>query len=139
MAIAASADGAGTGEGYHIRSDSRQPVVYVIGNDERGVLFGIGHLLRNLRMVKGAIALPAGISVSTAPAYALRGHQIGYRDKVNSYDGWDLPQWEQYLRDLAVFGTNAVEMIPPALRRQAQQRAFPAPAAGDDGGRVAPV
>lgn len=100
-------------EGYHLRTDGQQPAVYVIGNDERGVLFGIGHLLRRLHMAKGRITLAADSNISTAPAYRLRGHQIGYRDKVNSYDGWDLPQWEQYLRDLAVFGTNAVEMIPP--------------------------
>lgn len=117
----------GAAEGYHIRSDSRQPAVYVIGNDERGVLFGIGHILRNLRMDKGKATLPAGINVSTAPAYRLRGHQIGYRDKVNSYDGWDLPQWEQYIRDLAVFGSNAVEMIPPRSDDRPTSVHFPRP------------
>src|SRR2546422_5839462 len=28
-------------------------------------------------------------------------------------DGWSVPVWEQYIRDLAVFGTNAIELIPP--------------------------
>ena len=43
----------------------------------------------------------------------MRGHQLGYRPKVNTYDGWTPAQFEQYIRDLAVFGTNAIELIPP--------------------------
>ena len=70
---------------------------------------------------------PAGFDVATAPRYPLRGHQLGYRPKTNSYDGWDLAQWEQYIRDLAVFGTNAIELIPPALRRRRRQPALPLP------------
>lgn len=53
-----------------------------------------------MRIVAGSVAL-------------FRGHQLGYRPKTNSYDGWDLQQWEQYIRDLAVFGANSVELIPP--------------------------
>ena len=85
----------------------------VAGNDERGVLFGVGYLLRHLRMSQGKIALADDLNVNTAPKYHLRGHQLGYRPKTNSYDAWDLPQWEQYYRDLAVFGANGVELIPP--------------------------
>jgi len=70
-------------------------------------------LLRLLHMRPGAVALPADVDVATAPRYPLRGHQLGYRDKTNSYCGWDLPQWEQYVRDLVVFGANAIELIPP--------------------------
>ena len=44
----------------------------------------------------------------------------GYRDKTNTYDGWDLPQWDQYIRELAIFGTNAIELIP---RRRAEAQA----------------
>jgi len=51
--------------------------------------------------------------LNSAPKVALRGHQMGYRPKVNTYDGWTLPLWEQYFRDLIVFGTNAIEMMPP--------------------------
>src|SRR2546423_1263241 len=38
-------------EGYHIRAiNGSQPAVFVIGNDARGILFGVGRLLRELRM-----------------------------------------------------------------------------------------
>ena len=107
--------GGGPREGYRIRVKSGRgaPAVFVTGNDARGVLFGIGRLLRAMRMSKGRVTLPDGFHVATAPAYPLRGHQLGYRPKTNSYDGWTPAVWEQYIRDLAVFGTNAVELIPP--------------------------
>ncbi|MBZ5670567.1 MAG: hypothetical protein LAO04_12655 [Acidobacteriia bacterium] len=87
--------------------------VAVLGADERGVLFGVGGLLRALRMTKGQVFVNGPLNLSTNPKYALRGHQLGYRAKTNSYDGWTVPMWDQYIRDLAVFGTNAVELIPP--------------------------
>ena len=92
----------GAAEGYHLRTQERPPLVAVIGNDERGVLYGIGRLLRALRMANGSMMIPVGLNESSAPAYRLRGHQIGYRDKVNSYDGWDLPQWEVSFRQACV-------------------------------------
>ena len=57
----------------------------------------------------------------------VRGHQMGYRPKTNSYDAWDVPQWEQYIRDLAVFGTNMVELIPPRSDDAADSPHFPRP------------
>src|SRR5699024_2748639 len=57
--------------------------------------------------------VPRNIDVNTFPEYSLRGHQLGYRPKTNSYDGFDVKMWEQYIRDLIVFGTNAVELVPP--------------------------
>ncbi len=103
-------------EGYCLivdRQSRRAPTVFVLGNDERGVLFGVGRLLRELRLTRGGVQLPADLKMNTAPKVGLRGHQLGYRPKTNSYDGWDVAMWEQYIRDLSVFGTNAIELIPP--------------------------
>ncbi|MGH9401521.1 MAG: hypothetical protein ACRD2P_05380 [Terriglobia bacterium] len=102
-------------EGYMLRSwiSAGVPSVAVVGADERGVLFGVGGLLRALKMTKGKVAVSGGLNVTTNPQYPLRGHQLGYRPKTNSYDGWTVAMWDQYIRDLAVFGTNAIELIPP--------------------------
>ena len=127
----AAGPGAGTQpnghEGFHIRAVASGPSVLVIGNDARGVLFGVGRLLRELRTSQGRVSLPATFQVSTSPRYPLRGHQLGYRPKTNSYDGWDLAQWERYIRDLAIFGTNAVELIPPRSDDDADSPHFPLP------------
>ena len=120
----AASAGAGR-EGYRISIAGK--TVSITGNDARGVLFGVGHLLRTLRLAKHYIAVPSSLSVSTVPKYPLRGHQLGYRPKTNSYDGWTLPMWEQYIRDLAVFGTNAIELIPPRSDDAADSPHFPLP------------
>ncbi|MFH1965059.1 MAG: hypothetical protein ABIJ42_05900, partial [Acidobacteriota bacterium] len=88
--------------------------VIIAGNSDRGVMFGAGYLLRHLRMRYGKIVEVDGdLRVSTAPKQPVRGHELGFRPKVNSYDGFTVSMWEQYIRDLAVFGTNAIELIPP--------------------------
>ncbi|HPO15550.1 MAG TPA: hypothetical protein PLI09_19065 [Candidatus Hydrogenedentes bacterium] len=113
-------------EAYQIRvMDNR--VVLVAGTDARGVLFGVGRLLRELRMEKNVVRIPAALDIATAPKYPLRGHQLGYRPKVNSYDGWTVPMWEQYFRDLAVFGTNTVELLPPRTDDDADSPHFVMP------------
>jgi len=112
-------------EGYQIKTDGNG--VTILGNDARGVLFGVGHLLRSLHLTKNKITLPAALNLTTAPKYPVRGHQLGYRPKTNSYDGWEVAQWEQYIRDLAVWGTNAIELIPPRSDDDADSPHFPLP------------
>lgn len=116
-------------EGYTIRvkQSPNSSRVFVVGNDARGVLFGVGRLLRELHMKPGSVTLDDGLSIATAPKYPLRGHQLGYRPKTHSYDAWDLPVWEQYYRDLAVFGCNAIELIPPRSDDDADSPHFPRP------------
>ncbi len=115
-------------EGYRVWVANREPpTVCVAGNDARGVLFGVGRLLRKMELAKQKALLAADLRVATAPQVALRGHQLGYRPKTNSFDGWTLALWEQYIRDLAVFGTNAVELIPPRSDDAADSPHFPLP------------
>ncbi len=116
-------------EGYRlcVKRGAVSSGVFVIGEDARGVLFGVGRLLRELQMSSGSVTLADDLDVATAPKYPLRGHQLGYRPKTHSYDAWDLPVWEQYLRDLAVFGCNAIELIPPRSDDDADSPHFPRP------------
>ncbi|GAB4033336.1 hypothetical protein [Spirosoma gilvum] len=101
-------------EGFRIVSEvgSTGTTLWVIGADSRGILFGTGWLLRNLQMRPKQIELTTPVNVATAPAYPIRGHQLGYRTTANSYDAWTVAQFDQYIRELAIFGTNAVEGIP---------------------------
>ncbi len=117
--------GSGPAEGYSIRIEGR--TVRVAGNDARGVLFGVGRLLRLLHMRPGSVTISDHYEFATAPRYPLRGHQLGYRPKTNSYDGWNVAMWEQYIRDLAVFGANAVELIHPRSDDDATSPHFPLP------------
>jgi hypothetical protein len=112
-------------DGYRVKAGANG--VAIVGNDARGTLFGAGYLLRHLRMERQVLEVEDALQVSTAPRYPLRGHQLGYRPKVNTYDGWTPAQFEQYIRDLAVFGTNAIELIPPRSDDAADSPHFPLP------------
>lgn len=117
-------------EGYRLAvnaSGRRAATVLVLGADARGELFGVGRLLRELRMAPGALRVPASLAMTSTPQVALRGHQLGYRPKTNAYDAWDVPRWEQYIRDLAIFGTNAIELMPPRTDDAADSPHFPLP------------
>ncbi len=102
--------------------------VVVAGNSDRAAVFGAGYLLRHMRMRRGKVLqADDDLKVSTAPRYTIRGHQLGYRPKVNAYDAFTVPMFEQYIRDLAVFGTNAIELIPPRSDDADESPHFPLP------------
>jgi hypothetical protein len=121
--------GSGPAEGYRLKTGRQggRTVVTITGNDARGVLYGAGALLRALEIYREKVVLPRELDISTAPRLALRGHQLGYRPKTNAYDGWNVAMWEQYIRDLAVFGTNAIELIPPRSDDDPDSPHFPLP------------
>lgn len=103
------------------------PTLLVIGNDTRGMLFGAGYFLRNVYMHRGKLLVPDELGIVTHPEIPLRGHQLGYRPKTNSYDGFTIDMWEQYIRDLIVFGTNTVELVPPNTDDASYSPMFPLP------------
>jgi hypothetical protein len=102
--------------------------VTITGNDTRGLLFGVGYFLRKARAERGGVlSIPDNLNIATAPKQPLRGHQLGYRPKVNAYDGFDVAMWDQYIRDLTIFGTNAIELIPPRSDDADDSPHFPLP------------
>lgn len=111
-------------EGFRVVYEGN--TLWILGADARGILFGSGWLLRNLRMDSKKMELTGPVEVASAPAYPIRGHQLGYRTTANSYDAWTVAQYEQYYRDLAIFGTNAVEGIP-FHEGEAKSPHFPVP------------
>jgi hypothetical protein len=102
-------------EGYGIATDTshpNRPVLWIVGADPRGALFGVGRVLRNLECGHGSVRLPTTLNLTSAPDLPIRGHQLGYRATANSYDAWSPEQFDQYIRELALFGTNSIEGIP---------------------------
>ncbi len=103
------------------------PTLFIIGNDSRGMLFGVGYFLRKISMFPGKLLVPNDINTDTYPIVPLRGHQLGYRPKTNAYDGFTEDMWEQYIRDLIVFGTNSIEIMPPITDDASTSPMFPLP------------
>jgi hypothetical protein len=115
-------------EGYAIwvdRESRNAPTVFLIGRDDRGTLFAVGKLLRMLQMRKQQVILPDFAPITSAPRYARRGHEMGYRHWSNTYDAWDVDQYEQYIRDLVVFGVNTIMLTPrPRPYQESPHMAF---------------
>ncbi|SEF77134.1 hypothetical protein SAMN05421819_1131 [Bryocella elongata] len=117
-------------EGFTVRTfrDGGRVVLIVAGNDSRGVLYGVGYLLRHMELSEGRTVLAQPLSLTSAPEYPIRSHQIGYRYKNNTYDAWTLPMFEQHIRDLAVFGISGLQVIAPVSDDRATSPLYPAPA-----------
>lgn len=99
-------------EGYRLFVDGKNSTVWVLGADARGVLYGVGALLRKLDWAKDRASLSTALDIATAPAYPIRGHQLGFRTQANSWDAWTPEQFDQHIRELTFFGLNSVENIP---------------------------
>ena len=115
----------GPAEGFVLRTSADG--VTIEGNDDRGVVFGAGCFLRRALMARQRLEIADGLNIETQPKYAVRGHQLGYRPKTNAYDGWTVPMWEQYIRELAIFGANTIELIPPRSDDAPDSPHFPLP------------
>tara|TARA_Y100001980_G_scaffold46355_1_gene30654 strand:+ start:71581 stop:74001 length:2421 start_codon:yes stop_codon:yes gene_type:complete len=100
-------------EGYKLLFSTLSNKIIVHANTKRGALYGVGKLLRLMEIRKNSVQIPSSISLTSSPAYEIRGHQLGYRPKTNSYDAWTVAHFDQYIRDLAIFGANSIEIMPP--------------------------
>ncbi len=99
-------------DGYKIVIPDNKTII-IAGHDERGALYGIGRLLRKMDLHSGSLLIPSEVNLSSTPTYPIRGHQMGYRPKTNAYDAWSVAQFDRYIRDLAIFGANSIEIMPP--------------------------
>lgn len=110
-------------EGFQIwtTADIRN-VCYIFGADDRGILYGVGKLLRSLHFSSGKMWLTGDIKISETPTYSIRGHQLGYRNLNNTYDAWNVKQYEKYIRELALFGANSIEFVVPNNKNYKQNR-----------------
>jgi hypothetical protein len=85
--------------------------VKLAGQDERGVLYAAGRLIRLADYGPGKLSVTLDKAVTTAPDVPIRAHQLAYRNTANTYDAWTLETYDQYFRDMIIFGCNGVELI----------------------------
>lgn len=85
--------------------------VRLAGYDARGAMYAAGRLIRLADYAPGTLSLDLKNPIATAPDVPIRAHQLAYRDTANTYDAWTVEMYEQYIRDLVMFGCNGVELI----------------------------
>lgn len=101
-------------EGFRLVVSPEEECVLILGSDARGLLYGIGRFLTLADFANGMLTMVASYAVSETPVNSLRGHQLGYRPLANAYEAWSVEQFDQYIRELALFGANAIEILPPS-------------------------
>ena len=99
-------------------------VITIRAATTRARLYAAGYLLRHL----DNLALTAPTYVTEAPAMAIRGTQIGYRAKNNSYDAWDVPMLRRRIEDFALLGGNRIQFVAPVSDDAATSPLSPLPA-----------
>ena len=101
-------------EGYRLYHEVRNSknILWIIGADARGILYGIGKLLATSITKDKQIQLTANTDIASSPEFSLRGHQFGYRNTANSWDSWTIEQFDQHFREQILFGANSFENTP---------------------------
>lgn len=108
-------------EGFKLVTGPSNTII-IAGKDARGILYGVGRFLRKAEMSRGKLQVNARLAISTSPRYPMRGHQLGYRPKTNAYDAFSVAGFDQYIRELALFGANTIEILPPRTDDDATSR-----------------
>ena len=76
-------------EGYRLvlNKDSKRDTLWIIGADSRGILYGIGKLLRTYDFTKDNIIIDDKFDISSSPEYEIRGLQnIGNNPETTMLD-----------------------------------------------------
>ncbi|WP_235513209.1 MULTISPECIES: hypothetical protein [unclassified Sphingomonas] len=104
--------------------DTTARVINIRAATTRAHLFAAGWLLRHL----DNLTLTAPTHVAEAPAMAVRGTQIGYRAKNNSYDAWTVAMLTRRIEDFALLGGNRIQFVAPVSDDAATSPISPLPA-----------
>ena len=97
-------------EGYAVNllTLDNAPAIIAVGADNRGVLYAVGEILRQIKSDSQAVSF-SSFYVSTAPAYRFRGGVIGQGGtmrKITNSRTWTREEKEEANLDLALAGAN---------------------------------
>ncbi|MCK5455662.1 MAG: hypothetical protein KAI45_00965, partial [Melioribacteraceae bacterium] len=97
-------------EGYAVKlvTLDNAPVIIAVGNDNRGMLYAAGEILRQMKAGPLAVSFTS-FDISTAPAYRFRGAnnaQGGTMRKYTKSRAWTADEWKQVILDYALAGAN---------------------------------
>lgn len=96
-----------TAEGFTIARSGR--TLTISARSRRGLVYGAGWVLGHM----DGLSLPFAATVRDAPKQKVRGTQIGYRPKNNSYDAWTPEMLARQIEDFALWGANRIQIIAP--------------------------
>lgn len=100
---------AGCEDAFKILYAEKEKVLAVSGYNSRAVLYGVGYLLRKSIIKSGTVGFNYSGSVYSCPQLPLRGVILGANPKFKNVEE-RRSDFEQYLRELVLFGLNCVEL-----------------------------
>lgn len=83
----------------------------ILGADANGLLYGVGKFLRLLEWRENETRVEE-ILVSESPGQKVRGWVLSNHLQTNTYDKWELADWDEYLREAALWGVNTLVSYP---------------------------
>lgn len=102
-------------EGFLMQSLSEKGRRFVLaaGVDDRGVVYAVGEFLRQAIIQKGGIEFPQNLNLRTAPAFEVRGTQIGQSgvmiEKAHARQ-WTKAEREHAITDIVLAGANTIQV-----------------------------
>ena len=97
----------GDSEKYTVTHDENK--IFITAHRLRSLIYGFAEFIKAAVYEGNKIYLVKNISISRTPSMKIRGHQLSYTDMNNTVDMWGKAEYERYIRDLMLFGTNMVE------------------------------
>jgi hypothetical protein len=98
---------------FVLKLEEERPSLTIMAEGTRGFIYGYSMFLRKTTYIDGKITLITDPSGRYSPDKPIRGHQLGYRPKNNTYDAWTPEHYARYYRDMMAFGSNMCELMPP--------------------------
>lgn len=86
-----------------------QNLLLAAGIDDRGSLYAVGEILRQLNYGKDNISLPSNLNIRTAPAFEIRGTQFGQSGVAKTLAkvrDWTDQETQRVILDYALAGAN---------------------------------
>lgn len=100
-------------EGFALQTvlEGERWTILAAGIDERGTVYAVGELLRQLTVRQGGVACPGKLEIRTAPAFELRGTQYGQSHvalQIARVRPWTQKEVERKIADYALAGANTM-------------------------------
>ncbi|WP_026965888.1 hypothetical protein [Algoriphagus terrigena] len=95
-------------EGFLLRQVD-QNLILAAGIDDRGSLYVVGELLRQMTFEENEISLPPNLNIRTAPAFEIRGTQFGQSGVAKNLAkvrDWTDEETQRVILDYALAGAN---------------------------------
>jgi hypothetical protein len=104
-------------EGFLLRHFPGEPggLLLAAGIDERGCLYAVGEILRQLEFTEDGLVVPGDLHVRTAPAFEIRGTQFGQSGTARELARvrpWTEEETQRVILDYALAGANIFDTAP---------------------------